>query len=466
MVMRSQSKKPELLVPAGGWETLCVAVHYGADAVYIGGDAFSLRAKADNFSPEDMERAIRFAHEHGVQVFVAVNILAHNADLPEMRNYLKTLEKLRPDGLIIADPGVFMLAEEICPDIPRHISTQANNTNYGTFRFWAEQGAARVVAARELSLSEIRDLHDRLKGSVEIEVFVHGAMCISYSGRCLLSNFLTGRDANRGACTHPCRWKYRLYRSDPAAAEEEEKNSSADVQERASAGKGIGEEHKDTSADDPSVCYVSEETRPGEFFPVVETERGTFLFNSRDLCMIEYIPELIGAGIDSFKIEGRMKTSLYVATVTRAYRQAIDACLKDPSEYSADLKKWCMKEISGTTNRRFTTGFFFGKPTEQDQIYDSSTYVSETTYIGMVQKTDENGRIVIEQKNKFFRNDILEVLRPDGKTPRYRVRGIYDAEGNSMESAPHARQELHLDLEALSDSDEIQQFDVLRMRKA
>ena len=264
-------KKPELLIPASSLEVLKTAVIFGADAVYIGGESFGLRAKAKNFSMDDMREGISFAHAHGVKVYVTANILAHNKDLEGVESYFQELKKMKPDALIIADPGVFQKAKEICPEIERHISTQANNTNYETYRFWWNLGAKRVVSARELSLQEIREIRRQIPEEMEIETFIHGAMCISYSGRCLLSNYFTGRDANQGACTHPCRWKYA----------------------------------------------VMEETRPGEYMPVYENERGTYIFNSKDLCMIEHIPDLLDSGIDSFKIEGRMKTALYVATVAR-----------------------------------------------------------------------------------------------------------------------------------------------------
>ena len=404
--------RPELLVPAGSPETLQVAVHYGADAVYFAGEAFGLRAQARNFTEEELPEAIRFAQSNGVKAYITVNILAHNEDLAQLRPYLEHMNTWRPDGLIIADPGVFLLAKEICPQIPRHISTQANNTNAMTCRFWAEQGAARIVTARELSLTEIRELREQIPEDLELESFVHGAMCISYSGRCLLSSFLSGRDANRGACAHPCRWKYALM----------------------------------------------EETRPGEFFPVNEDDRGTYIFNSKDLCMIEHIPELLDAGIDSFKIEGRMKTALYTATVTRVYRQAIDACLRDPEEYLRHLQQY-KEEVSRGTNRQFTTGFYFGRPTAEDHIYESSTYVTSDVYIGHVQAVDADGRTVFEQKNKFAKEDVLEILRTDGTTPCTRVKGIYDAEGQEQDTAPHARQELHVDLEVLPEPG-----DVLRMR--
>ena len=411
-------KKPELLAPAGSPEVLRVAVHYGADAVYIGGEAFGLRAKAKNFSHEEMTEAIRWTHEQGKKIYVTVNILAHNADLQAVREYLEELRTMRPDGLIIADPGVFSLAGRICPEIPRHISTQANNTNLETCRFWADLGAKRIVTARELSLQEIREIREQIPEDMEIETFVHGAMCISYSGRCLLSNFMNGRDANRGACTHPCRWKYSLM----------------------------------------------EETRPGEYFPVLENERGTFIFNSKDLCMIEHLPNLCEAGIDSFKIEGRMKTALYVADVTRAYRRAIDDWFRDPDSYERN-RKWYLQEVSSGTNRQFTTGFFYGKPTAEDHIYENSTYVTNSVFLGIVRTADPEGHIVLEQKNKFCTGQIIELLKTDGRTQRLRVKGIYDAEGNSQPDAPHAKQELHLDLvpENPEEGFEPEPYDVLRM---
>ena len=410
-------KKPELLAPAGSPEVLRVAVHYGADAVYIGGEAFGLRAKAKNFSREEMAEAVAWTHVRGRKVYVTVNILAHNSDLPAVREYLEELRIIRPDGLIIADPGVFALAGKICPEIPRHISTQANNTNAETCRFWAELGAARIVTARELSLAEIREIRAQIPEEMEIESFVHGAMCISYSGRCLLSNFLNGRDANRGACTHPCRWNYSLM----------------------------------------------EETRPGEYFPVLENERGTFIFNSKDLCMIGHMPDLCAAGIDSFKIEGRMKTALYVAGVTRAYRCAIDDLLRDPDLYEEN-RDWYLREVASGTNRQFTTGFFYGKPSAEDHIYENSTYVTNSVFLGVVRAIDPDGRVVIGQKNKFSSGQMIELLKADGRTVRLLVRGIYDEHGAAQPAAPHAGQELHLDLvpETPDETAEPEVYDVLR----
>ncbi len=402
-------RRPELLIPASSLEVLKTAVMFGADAVYIGGEAFGLRAKAKNFSKEDMRAGIAFAHEHGARVHVTVNILAHNDDLEGVREYLHELKEMGPDALIIADPAIFNLAGEICPLIDRHISTQANNTNYGTFLFWWRLGAKRVVSARELSLKEIREIREHIPEDMEIESFIHGAMCISYSGRCLLSNYFTGRDANQGACTHPCRWKYSIV----------------------------------------------EETRPGEYMPVYENERGTFIFNSKDLCMIEHIPEMIGAGIDSFKIEGRMKTALYVATVARTYRKAIDDYLEDEEKYRANMP-WYLDQISNCTYRQFTTGFYFGKPDETSQIYDNNTYVKEYTYLGII-GDEKDGMYRIEQRNKFSVGEKIEIMKPDGRNVGVIVNKIADEEGKEQESAPHPKQVLYVDLSGKAD-----RYDILR----
>ena len=338
-------RNTELLIPASSLEVLKIAVVFGADAVFIGGEAFSLRAKAKNFSKEDMKEGIEFAHKYGKKVYVTANILAHNNDIKEARKYFLELKAMQPDGLIISDPGLFVMAKEICPEIDIHISTQANNVNYETFKFWNKLGATRVVTGRELSLEEIKEIRANIPEDMEIETFIHGAMCISYSGRCLLSNFMTGRDANQGACTHPCRWKYSIV----------------------------------------------EESRPGEYMPVFENERGTYIFNSKDLCMIEHIPELIEAGIDSFKIEGRMKTALYVATVTRTYRMAIDDYMKDESLYRSRIPYY-KEEIAKCTYRQYTTGFFFGKPSSDAQVYDSNDYCKEYTYLGIIGDVNEKGQ--------------------------------------------------------------------------
>lgn len=406
-------RRPELLIPASSLEVLKVAVIYGADAVYIGGEVFGLRAKAKNFSLEEMKEGIAFAHEHGVKVYVTANILAHNGDLEGVRQYFEELKGIGPDALIISDPGVYMIAKEVCPEIERHISTQANNTNYGTYRFWHELGAKRVVSARELSLEEIKEIRANIPNDLEIETFIHGAMCISYSGRCLLSNYFTGRDANQGACTHPCRWKYAIV----------------------------------------------EETRPNEYMPVFENERGTYIFNSKDLCMIEHIPELMESGIDSFKIEGRMKTALYVATVARTYRRAIDDYKESVQLYQKNLP-WYLDQISNCTYRQFTNGFFFGKPSEEAQIYDSNTYVKEYTYLGIIGKPNDEGLYRIEQRNKFSVGEEIEVMKPNGDNISVTVRRIQNEEGEDMESAPHPKQVLYIDL-----GQPLDQFDILRRKE-
>ena len=406
-------RRPELLIPASSLEVLKIAVMYGADAVYIGGEAFGLRAKAKNFSMDEIREGIAFAHEHNVKVYITANILAHNGDLEGVRAYFEELKEIRPDALIIADPGVFEIAKEVCPDIERHISTQANNTNYATYNFWHALGAKRVVSARELSMAEIKEIRAHIPDDLEIETFVHGAMCISYSGRCLLSNYWTGRDANQGACTHPCRWKYSIV----------------------------------------------EETRPNEYMPVYENERGTYIFNSKDLCMIGHIPDLFAAGIDSFKIEGRMKTALYVATVARTYRKAIDDYMESPELYEAHMP-WYLDQISNCTYRQFTTGFFYGKPSEEAQIYDNNTYLKEYTYLGIVGETNEEGLYRIEQRNKFSVGEEIEVMKPDGQNLTVTVKRIVDEEGNEMESAPHPKQVLYIDL-----GQSLELYDILRRKE-
>lgn len=407
-----ENGKPELLVPASSLEVLKVAVMYGADAVYIGGEMYGLRAKAKNFSMEDMAEGIRFAHEHGKRVFVTANITAHNRDLEGVRKYFRELHKIGPDALIISDPGVFTIAREVCPEIEVHISTQSNNVNYETYLFWQRLGAKRVVSARELSIKEIAEIRANIPDDLEIETFVHGAMCISYSGRCLLSNYFTGRDANLGACTHPCRWKY----------------------------------------------YIMEENRPGEFLPVEENERGTYIFNSKDLCMIEHIPDLVQAGIDSFKIEGRMKTALYVADVARTYRQAIDDYFDSPELYAANLDHY-RDEISKCTYRQFTTGFYFGKPGDESQIYDSNTYIKEYTYLGIIGGI-KDGMYRIEQRNKFSVGETVEIMKPDGQNVEVTVEKIIDEDGQEQESAPHPKQVLYVAL-----SGEASVYDILRRQE-
>lgn len=405
-------KKPELLIPASSLEVLKVAVLYGADAVYLGGEHYGLRAKAKNFSMEEMKEGIEFAHNLGKKVYVTANITAHNRDLDGVEEYFKELSALSPDALIISDPGVFEIAREIVPEIEIHISTQANNVNYRTCLFWKKMGAKRVVTARELSLAEIAEIRTQIPDDLELETFVHGAMCISYSGRCLLSNYFTGRDANLGACTHPCRWKY----------------------------------------------YLMEETRPGEYLPVFENDRGTYIFNSRDLCMIEHIPELVEAGIDSFKVEGRMKNALYVAAMARTYRKAIDDYFISEECYRKNLL-WYHKEIGKCTYRQYTTGFFFGKPGADAQIYDNSVYVKDYAYLGIVYEVGENG-CKMEQRNKFSVGDTVEVMKPSGENVAAKVLSICDGEGNEMESCPHPKQEIFVQFDQ-----KIDVFDLVRQRR-
>ena len=410
-------KKPELLIPASNLEVLKTAITYGADAVYIGGEMYGLRAKAKNFSKEDMKEGIHFAHAHGKKVYVTANITAHNRDLEGVRAYFTELKEFgedRPDAIIVSDLGVFQIAKEVLyPEVEIHISTQANSTNYATCNFWHQLGASRIVPARELSLEEISELRANIPDELEIETFIHGAMCMSYSGRCLLSNYFTSRDANLGACTHPCRWKY----------------------------------------------YLMEETRPGEYHPVFENDRGTYIFNSKDLCMIEYIPELVKAGINSFKVEGRMKTALYVASVARTYRKAIDDYFTSEELYRNNIPYY-KEEISKCTYRQFMTGFFFGPTSEESQIYDNNTYVKEYTYLGLILGRNEEGLYEIEQKNKFCVGDNIEVMKPNGDNISVKVHRITDEEGNDMESCPHPRQRIFLDLGL-----ELDNFDLLRRKE-
>lgn len=430
---KTNREKPELLIPAKDLEVLRTAVRFGADAVYIGGESFSLRAKARNFGQEDMLRGISFAHEHGVKVHVAANIYAHNQDLEEAAGYFDFLRQAGPDAVLVADPGMFSLARKYCPQIPIHISTQANSTNYETFRFWHSLGAERVVCARELSLKEIAQIREKTPQDLEIEAFIHGAMCISYSGRCLLSAWFTGREANRGACTHPCRWKY-----------------------------GIVEEAAGGGPEQDRRYAVVEDSRPGEYFPVEETERGTYIFNSRDLCMIEHLPELARAGIDSLKIEGRMKTALYVASIARAYRHAIDDYMESDEKYAAGLP-WYRREIRKCTYRDFTTGFYFGRPDAQSMVYTDNTYASDAVFLGIVQEpgtdiaqranerdavTNGSYYAVIRQKNKFCAGDEIEIMRPDGNDERARVLRMWNEDGEPVQSAPHPGELIRLELDA------------------
>lgn len=395
-------KLPELLAPAANLSVLKTAIRYGADAVYLGGESFGLRAGADNFSNEEIKEGIQFAHERGKKVYITVNIFAHDNDLAGVEKYLHELNDLAPDALLIADPGIFSLAKRILTNgvTDIHISTQANNTNYEIFRFWHELGASRVVGARELSLAEIKDIKAHIPSDMEMEIFVHGAMCISYSGRCLLSNYFTGRDANQGQCTHPCRWQYA----------------------------------------------IMEQTRPGEYLPIEENERGTFIFNSKDLNMVGHLDDLVDAGVDSLKIEGRMKTDLYVGTVVRAYRMALDDLAESVEKYHENIPKY-EAEIRECTYRQFTTGFFYGKPSDEAQIYDENTYEKGATYIGEIEEISD-GFAKISQKNKFSVGETIEIMKPDGDNIPVRIDKLFNADKEPVESAPHPKETIYFKVPA------------------
>lgn len=398
-------KKVELLAPAGNLEKLKMAVLYGADAVYLAGEKFGLRTASDNFTLEEMKEGIDFAHGRGCKVYLTMNIIPHNEDFEDAAEFVEEAAKAGIDAVIVSDPGMFTLVKKTVPDLDIHISTQANITNAATAKFWYEMGASRVVLARELSFKEILEIRESIPGKLELEAFVHGAMCMSYSGRCLLSNFLTGRDANKGDCAQPCRWKY----------------------------------------------YLMEEKRPGEYFPIEENEKGTFIFNSKDLCMIRHIPELIESGIFSFKIEGRVKSSFYVATVVKAYREAIDAyyeSVENNVPYQFD-EKW-YEEVTKVSNRDFTTGFFFQKPNEEDHNFGMGSYIRTYSFIGIIKGyDDQNGQLIIEQRNKFSVGDRVEVLPPDGPYIEFVIEDMYDCEGNKIETAPHPQMEVRIPFKKL-----------------
>lgn len=386
-------KKLELLAPAGDLEKLKIAVDYGADAVYFGGEMFSLRAGAGNLTVDEIREGVEYAHAKGVKCHMTFNIFAHNEDIKPLKDYLETIKDIPVDAFIVSDPGVMSLIKEIIPHAELHLSTQANMTNYVTANFWHQMGVKRLVLARELTMNEIREVRDNIPEEMELESFVQGAMCISYSGRCLLSNFMIDRDANRGQCAHPCRWKYKLV----------------------------------------------EEQRPGEYFPVEEDNRGTYILNSKDLCMLEHIPELIEAGISSAKIEGRMKSVFYVATIVSAYRRAIDAYYADPENYVYD-PNW-MTELMKASHREFTTGFYFDKPTNEDQNYQTSAYTRDYSFIGMVRSYDpETGMAIVEQRNKMVVGDEIEVFGPGVDFFSQKLEILLDEEGEPIEAAPHPQQ--------------------------
>jgi putative protease len=403
-------QKPELLAPAGDLEKLKIAIVYGADAVYLGGEQFGLRKASKNFTIDEIEEGVEFAHNRGKEIYVTMNIVPHNEDLEGLEEYTKALYGIGVDGVIVSDPGIFSIIRRTVPSLPIHLSTQASVTNYETIMFWYNLGIRRIVLARELSLKEIREIIDRIPKDLEIETFVHGAMCISYSGRCLLSNYMAGRDANMGDCAHPCRWKY----------------------------------------------YLMEEKRQGEYFPVVEDEKGTFIFNSKDLCMIKYIPELVKSGIGSFKIEGRVKSSYYVATVIRSYRMAIDEYFKDPQNYT--FKEEWIDEIKKASHRDFTTGFYFGKPTEEDQIYTSSSYIRGYDYVGLILDYDEESKIAtVEQRNRMFVGDEVEIFGPSKDYFTQTIEKMWDEEGNEIEVAPHPQQIVKIKMER-----KVESWDIIR----
>ena len=384
-------KKPELLAPGGSLEKLKIAIMYGADAVYVGGEAFSLRVAAENFSIDEMKEGIEFAHERGKKVYLTANILPHNNDIDDFKKFIEEIRPLGFDAVLIADLGMFDMMREYAPEIPIHISTQANNVNFRSACMWHKLGAKRVVLAREMSFSEIEEIRRRTPSDLELEAFVHGAMCVSYSGRCLLSNYMTNRDANQGACSHPCRWNYSLM----------------------------------------------EETRPGEYMQVFENERGTFIFNSKDLCMIRHIPELVKSGISSFKIEGRVKTSYYTATIIKAYREEIDKYFLDPENYVFDEAQY--DELCKISHRPYSTGFYLGKPTAEEQVYTDSSYIRDYDLIGMVEDYDEKTGIAkISQRNRFFTGDEIEIISPEKPFFTQKVEWMENEKRERIDVANHA----------------------------
>lgn len=419
-------RRPELLAPAGDLEKLRFAVLYGADAVYLSGKAYGLRAGAGNFSAGEMAEGLRFAHSHGVRVYVTVNIIAHNRELEGIPSYVRHLSDLGVDAIIVSDPGVVSLAREAAPGLELHLSTQASTANWAAARVWKELGVSRIVLARELTLPEIAEIGQR--SGVELEAFVHGAMCISYSGRCLLSAYMTARDANLGDCAQACRWRYALM----------------------------------------------EEKRPGQYFPIEEDGRGTYIMSSRDLCLVEHIPALIQAGISSFKIEGRMKSVNYVATTTMVYRRAIDAFLRDPEDWRPD-PAW-REELAKASHRPFTTGFYFGPPGPEGQIYSESSYIRPYDFIGVVREfwpggskgpiessgihSGQAGVALVEQRNRVVVGEEVEVAGPDTPTFRQSVRGLFDQDGAPIESAPHPKQMFYLPVDH-----PVRAFDLIRRQE-
>jgi len=403
----------ELLAPAGDLEKLKMAIIYGADAVYLGGEAFGMRKASKNFTLEDIEEGVRFAHERGKKVYVTLNIVPHDKDMEGIEEYALDLQKMGVDAFIVSDPGMFTVIKRTTPNMEIHISTQASVTNYETIMFWYNLGVRRIVLARELSIEEIESITKKLPEDLDIEAFVHGAMCMSYSGRCLISNYMTGRDANMGGCAQPCRYKY----------------------------------------------HVVEEKRPGEYFPIEENEDGTFLFNSKDLCMIEHLPGVIDSGVLSLKIEGRVKSSYYVATVIRSYRMALDAYLANPENYQYN-PEW-LDEIKKVSHRDFTTGFFFKKPDAEDHVYTNSSYIRGYDFVGMVLDYDkESGLATIEQRNRMFVGDEIEIFGPGKDYFVQKIEKMWDNEMNEIDVAPHPQQIIKIKTDQ-----EVQRFDLLRKGK-
>lgn len=400
----------EVLSPAGNMDKLKMAIRYGADAVYCAGQSFGLRASSSNFSNEELKEAVEFAHSHGKKIYVTCNIIPHNEDLVGLEDYLKFLESIHVDAIIVADLGIFLLAKRVAPNLERHVSTQANTTNYLTTEFWKEQGASRVVVAREVSIADIKTMKEA--ADIEIEAFVHGAMCISYSGRCLLSNYFTTRDANRGQCTQACRWKYSLV----------------------------------------------EENRPGEYYPIEEDQHGTYIFNSKDLCLLKYIPDLVEAGVDSLKIEGRMKSVHYAATVTKVYREAVDSYLADPEHY--EVKPEWIEELEKISHRPYTEGFSVEKPDETAQNYGESSNTQTHDFIGLVEGYNaEEGYAYLEQRNNFKVGDEVEFCQPHGELVHHVITKMTDEEGNEITVAPHPQMKVRLYIDTL-----LEQYAMMRRR--
>ncbi|MBA3017669.1 MAG: U32 family peptidase [Proteobacteria bacterium] len=382
--MSKRNRKIELLAPAGNFEKLEIAIHYGADAVYLAGKEFSLRNFSGNFTLDELHKAVKFARNCSVKTYVACNIYSRNPEQKAIKDYLKALSEISPDAVIIADPGILMEASKIIPQIPLHLSTQANTTNYKTVMFWEKFGIKRINVARELSLKEIKEIVSR--SSIEIEAFVHGSMCISYSGRCLLSAFMTNRSSNLGECSHPCRWNYA----------------------------------------------VMEEKRPGQYYPIAENKNGTYIFNSRDLCMIEHIPEIIESGLSSIKIEGRMKGINYVASAVKVYREAIDSYYENPDGFK--IQKYWIDELNNISHRGYCTGFYFGDP---EQISPNFEYNlnSGLLFVGKIIETSGPQNVNIDVRNKVFKGDAVEVLTIKGPSRKDEIIQIIDQNGESVSFA-------------------------------